>query len=74
MQHFVHPTAPGRVGVCYRVPGTNVASIVVDAPSAARSSLQKLATELSREAPAFVPPGERPIAKGFYGAAQGDLF
>jgi uncharacterized protein (DUF427 family) len=56
------------------VPGTNVASVVVDAPVAARGTLQRVAVELSHEPAAYVPPEERPIVKGFYGAEQGDLF
>lgn len=74
MQHFVHPSAPGRLAVAYMIPGTNVASVVTDAPVAARAALQALAVELSREGPAYLPPEERPIPRGFYGAEQGDLF
>lgn len=74
MKHFVHPIAPGRVGICYMIPGTTVASIVVDAPAAARGALESQALALSKEPPPPVPPEERPIPRGFYGAAQGDLF
>lgn len=74
MQHFVHPTSPGRVGVCYMVPGTNVASIVVEGPTCARAALTLQAIALSKESAAYVPPEDRPIPKGFYGAEQGDLF
>jgi hypothetical protein len=74
VKHFVHPIAPGRIGVCYVIPGTTVASIVVDAPACARTALEHQALALSKEPAAYVPPEERPIVKGFYGAAQGDLF
>jgi hypothetical protein len=76
MNYFVHPSALGRVAVCYQIPGTAVASIACDFPASLAGSARHLAERLTRESapPApELPPEERRIPKGFY-EDQGMLF
>jgi hypothetical protein len=76
MKHFVHPSALGRIAVCYQIPGTVVASIVCDFPAGLAGQAQHVANQLTvltashRPEP---PPEERRIPKGFY-EDQGNLF
>lgn len=74
MKHFVHRISHNRIAVAYMIPGTQVASVVCEGLRASANSMQRMADELSVDPPAFVQPEDRPIVKGFYGAAQGDLF
>lgn len=74
MKHFVHRLSALRIGVAYVVPGTQVASIVCEGLNASLADLRKLAISLSAEPAPYVQPEDRPLIKGFYGAAQGDLF
>lgn len=74
MRHVVHRLSATRIGVVYFIPGTQVASIVCDGLVESAVDMERIAATLSVESSPYVPPEERPIVKGFYGAPQGDLF
>ncbi len=74
MNYFLHPSAPGRVAVAYRVPGLDAACAISDYPIASRHLAQAEVNRLSAviDLP-YIAPENRAIPSGFY-ADQGALF